>query len=275
MMNAKVVAAFLSLIFVVMVLGCGCTSVEKTTSADSASEEEPVEGVTPVEERSYIVGIDGQYPPFSMMDTNGEATGFDVESMRWIAKDQGMDVKFEAIAWDGIIPALNAGKIDLVYAGMTITDERKEKINFSNPYWTVNQSVVIRDDSNITFEEVQAGKAVLGSQRGTTGAYWVEDNLITPGLMPRDNLKLYESAPIAIDDLSSGRIDAVVFDSTTINDIIEGKPMHVIGAFETNEVFGIAVRKDDTALLDKLNTGLSNLMASEDWKALQEKYKVA
>ncbi|WP_235855616.1 transporter substrate-binding domain-containing protein [Methanofollis fontis] len=77
----------------------------------------------------------------------GEATGFDVESMRWIADREGFDVEFKQVSWDGIIPVLLSGNIDLVYSGMTITEERMEKVNFSHPCWTVNQTVIVVEDS--------------------------------------------------------------------------------------------------------------------------------
>jgi len=92
--------------------------------------------------------------------------------------------------------------------------------------------------------------------------------------MPSENLKLYDNTPLAVDDLISGRVDAVMYDSTVMNDIIAGKPVSKIGMIETNEDFGIAVRKDDTALLEKLNNGLDNLMNSPDWQSLITQYKM-
>jgi amino acid ABC transporter substrate-binding protein, PAAT family (TC 3.A.1.3.-) len=80
---------------------------------------------TTVQVKTYIVGIDGEYPPYSYVDPTGNATGFDVDSMRWIAQKKGFKVEFQPTAWDGIIPALEAKKIDLIYSGMTITEERK------------------------------------------------------------------------------------------------------------------------------------------------------
>ena len=264
-----------SLIFVVMVfllLTAGCTSTNPSTAPEKQLNKTATP--TPAGLPVYKVGIDVPYPPFSMMDEKGNPTGFDVESIRWIAKDQGFEPDFQVVAWDGIIPALNAGKIDMVYSGMTITDERKEKVNFSKTYWTVNQMVVAKEGSSVTLEQVKSGKAKIGTQRGCTAAIWVEDNLINKTLMKEDDLKQYDNTPLAVEDLASGRIDAVMYDSTVMNDIIAGKPIKKLGMIETNEQFGIAVRKDDKVLLDKLNTGLDHLMASPDWKVLIQKYKM-
>jgi len=265
-----VMASLACLGLVLLLLVAGCTSSnpsgvqEKKDSSDNSSAAKLV----------YRIGIDAVYPPFTMMSEKGEPTGFDVESIKWIAKDQGFEPEFQAIAWDGIIPALNANKIDMVYAGMTITDERKEKVNFSKPYWTVNQMVVTKEGSPVTLDQVKTGKAKIGTQRGCTAAIWVEDNLVNKSLMAADNLKQYDNTPLAIEDLVAGRTDAVIYDSTVMNDIIAGKPVQKIGMIETNEQFGIAVRKSDAELLKKLNTGLDHLMASPDWQALVQKYKL-
>jgi len=162
----------------------------------------------------------------------------------------------------------------MVYSGMTITEERKAKVNFSDTYWIVQQMVVSKEGSPITLDEVQAGKVRIGTQRGCTAAIWVEDNLVNTSLMPAENLKQYDNTPLAVEDLIAGRIDAVMYDSTVMNDIIAGKPVQKLGMIETNEEFGIAVRKEDSELLEKLNAGLANLKASPDWQALIEKYRM-
>lgn len=272
-MNSKGLATALSIVMIVMLLFCGCTTnepvIEQTGPSDIQSNE-----VVQTPGKVYKVGIDVPYPPFSMLDANGKAIGFDVESIEWIAEDQGIKVEFIPTAWDGIIPALQAKKIDMVYSGMTITDDRKEKVNFSKPYWVVNQMVVVKDGSPVTLDDVKSGKVIIGTQRGCTAAIWVDENLINTKLMPESNLKLYDNTPLAVEDLITGRVDAVMYDSTVMLDIIAGKPVSKIGYVETNEEFGIAVRKDDTELLEKLNAGLDNLMNSPDWDLLKQKYRM-
>ncbi|MBA7486876.1 L-cystine-binding protein FliY [subsurface metagenome] len=223
---------------------------------------------------TYIVGIDGAYPPYSFIDKDGNAQGFDVDSMKWIAEKKGIDVTFMAVDWDAIIPTLQAGKIDMVYAGMTITPERQDVVNFSDPYWTINQDVVAREDSNVTLDDVLAGKVILGTQRGCTAAIWIEENLIETGKLPKDNLKLYADTPAAVSDLGTGRIDAVMYDDVSLQDIIKGMPMKTIGFVETKEQFGVAIRKDDTALLEFMNEGLAELQADPYWEELQEKHNL-
>jgi len=257
----------LSILVICMALLCvafaGCTSSEPATGDVQGGAEEKM---------VYSVGIDVPYPPFSEMDKDGNPTGFDVDSIRWIAENQDFDVKFEVVAWDAIIPALQAKQIDMVYSGMTITDERREKVEFSIPYWTVNQMVVALPDSNVTLDDVKEGKVIVGTQSGCTAAMWMEENLVDTGLMAKENLKVYPDTPKAVDDLTTGRIDAVMYDDLSLKDIIAGRDVEKIGFIETKEEFGIAVRKDDAELLGKLNAGLTNLMADPYWEELKIQY---
>ncbi len=261
-MERKGFFVMLACLTVLAVLFAGCTGT---------STETPTTGT---EKQSYIIGIDAEYPNFTFIDKDGNAVGFDVDSARWIAEQQGFDVTFQAVAWDSIIPTLQANKIDMVYAGMTITDERLEKVNFSIPYWTINQDVAVREGSSITLDDVLAGSATIGTQRGCTAAIWVEENLIETGKMPAENLKQYDNTPLAVNDLEAGRVDAVMYDDLVLKDIIAGKPVTIAGSVETNEQFGVAIRKDDVALLNTMNEGLEKLMNDPYWDELKQKYNM-
>jgi polar amino acid transport system substrate-binding protein len=251
------------LILGLLLAAAGCTSSSTLTPASPTDQK-----------KTLVVGIDSEYKPFSYLDPSGSVTGFDVDSMKWIAQKKGMDVRFQSIAWDGIIPALQAGKVDLIYSGMTITAERAEQVNFSTPYWEVNQDVVARTDSKITLDDVTSGKAIIGAQSGCTAAIWVDKNLITSGKMSQDRLKLYPNTPLAIDDLVAGRVDAVMYDDHVLKTMIEGRMVRVIGNIETKEEFGIAVRKSDPELLATINEGLAELKADPYWQELILKYKM-
>jgi len=171
-MDRKVCGVLLVLAIAAVLAVAGCTGTQEAAAPVSGEEA----GATAT--ASYVVGIDGEYPPYSFIDANGDAQGFDVESIKWIAEQQGFDVTIQPVAWDGIITALLAGKIDMVYSGMTITPERAEVVTFSVPYWQVNQSVATHDDTAFTMDDFMAGDLMIGAQRGTTGQFWVEENLI-------------------------------------------------------------------------------------------------
>jgi polar amino acid transport system substrate-binding protein len=274
LMDRKILCLVLAL-FITAVCLCGCTqTAEKSTTETIQTQESSSSAAAPVEKKTYVVGIDGEYPPYSFIDKNGTPQGFDVESIQWIGEELGFDVKIQAIAWDGIIPALNAKKIDMVYSGMTITEERKQQVHFSKAYWKVNQSVASHTDNPLTFDDFNAGKGKVGAQRGTTGAFWVEENLVNKSLMKPDQLITYDNFPLVATDLQNKRIDFAVYDRPPMLDAIAGKPLHIIGEIDTGEEYGVAIRKSDTELLETINKGLDLLMASPKWDELKEKYEM-
>jgi len=222
--------------------------------------------------QKVVVGIDGDYKPYSYIGSDGKVTGFDVESIQWIAEKMGFDIVIRPIAWDGIIPALLAKKIDLIYSGMTASPERRMQVAFSNVYWRVNQALCVRQDSNITIVDALAGKKKIGTQRGSSAANYLQDNLVKKGYLSSGNLKLYDNFPLAIKDLQNGRVESVIFDDIMIEKAIKGKPLKVIGTIITGEDYAVAMRKQDKALRKMINEGLDMLMKSPKWQALKDKY---
>nr|WP_319539890.1 ABC transporter substrate-binding protein [uncultured Methanospirillum sp.] len=264
----------ISILVIFIVLGAVCLSgcTQSANTADKSAKS--TDNASADQKKTYIVGIDGEYPPYSFIDKNGTAQGFDVESVQWIGNKLGFAVKIQPIAWDGIIPALNAKKIDMVYSGMTITDERKQQVHFSNPYYKVNQSVAVHNDIILTLDDFKAGKGRIGAQRGTTGAFWVEENLINKSVIQADQLVTYDNFPLATTDLQNKRIDFAIYDRPPMLDAIADKPLHLIGEIDTGEEYGVAIRKDDTELLNTMNKGLDLLHESPDWTVLKKKYKM-
>ncbi|HDQ07656.1 MAG TPA: amino acid ABC transporter substrate-binding protein [Methanoculleus sp.] len=264
-MDNKYLSIFVVGIAVLAVAIAGCT-----TSPPAATEIPLGEGA-PV----YIVGIVVPYPPFSTMDAGATPAGFDVEALRWIAEDQGMEVTFSAIAGNDRISALEAGEIDIACSGMTVTKEGKKKVAFSEPYLTANQMVVARSGSGVTLEDIAAGTAVVGTPSGSTAAVWIEEKLVDTGIMPVEKMRVYGDAALAVDDLEEGRIDAAVYDDLFMQEIIEGRNVAIIGFIETNTRYAFAVRPEDADLLALLNTGLSHLMADPSWDELKATYHIA
>ncbi|KUG20925.1 extracellular solute-binding protein, family 3 [hydrocarbon metagenome] len=222
--------------------------------------------------RTYIVGIDGNYYPFSYIEKDGQPSGFDVESILWIAEEMDFEVIIKPIAWEHIIPSLEEKRIDIIYSGMTITDDRRARINFSTPYRVVNQGIVVRADSGMTMDDILGGNAVIGTQRGCSAEAWIRDNLVQAGTLPADRLVLKDSIQLSLSELMSGDIDAVMYDEPVIAWAIRDKPLRMAGVVETNEEYAIAVRKEDTELLEMLNEGLDRLMRSSKWQELIRKY---
>jgi polar amino acid transport system substrate-binding protein len=279
-MDKKILSVCIIALAVLAAVFAGCTGTQPSaatpTPTPAAGTDNPTAAPTAavVEKTVYIIGIDGEYPPYSYVDKDGNAQGFDVESAKWIAEDQGFEVKFQPTAWDGIIPALLAKKIDMVYAGMSITPERAAKVTFSDVYWIVNQGVAVKKGSFITIDDIKSGKAKIGTQRGCTAADWIQENLVDTGILDSSKLVLYDNFPLALTDLENGRIDAAMYDTPVVRKSIEHKDLELLGTIDTGEEYGIAIRNEDKELLEKMNAGLKNLKNSTKWAELVQKYEL-
>jgi len=224
-------------------------------------------------QKHYINGIDANFPPFAFVDKNGKPSGFDVEAVNWIAKKMGFTVTHKPMDWDGIIPSLNAKKIDFIAAGMTASPQRRKVVAFTIPYWTIEQVLVVPKDSKLTVEQVLKGGKAIGVQRGTTEAKWFAEKKGKNGF--NYTLRLYDSAPLSVEDMLAGRVAACAMDDAPAKDIMRKKPIKILGTYGMPpEEFAYAVRKSDTELLKTLNKGLKMLMASPKWQELKKKYKL-
>jgi len=225
------------------------------------------------EKKVYINGIDADFPPFAYVDDKGNPAGFDVEALNWIAQEMGFEVKHQPTAWDGIVSSLTAGKIDLVFSGMTITEERKQKVDFTESYWEINQALCVREDSDLNIIAALSGGYTVGTQRGCTAAMWIEDYLVKTDIIGKDKLKLYESFSLAVKDLVNGRIDSAMMDDVMVEDAIrKGQPVKIVGIIKTGEEYGAAVRKEDKELKAMLNEGIARLKKSPRWDELIARY---
>ena len=225
------------------------------------------------EKKVYINGIDPDYPPFAYVDEKGNPAGFDVECLDWIAQEMGFEVKHQPTAWDGIVTSLLAGKIDLVYSGMSITEERKKQIDFSIPYWAINISLCVRNDSDLNMIAALSGDYTVGCQRGATPPEWLMDNLVKPGILGEDKIKYYDSFSLALQDLTNGRIDSAFQDDVMVEDALrKGQPIKIVGTINIGEDYGVGVRKEDQELKALLNEGITKLKSSPKWDELIAKY---
>jgi polar amino acid transport system substrate-binding protein len=225
-------------------------------------------------EKVLVNGIDPDFPPFGFVDKAGNAAGFDVESVDWIAKEMGFEVKHQPTAWDGIIESLRSGKIDFIASGMTILPERAEVVNFTIPYWETKLAVAVGKGSSLTYDQALDGQHTIGVQRGTTAAGWIDDNLVATGKGPQNKVVLYDSFSLALQDLANGRVDSAMQDDTMVLDAAKTQPIKVVGTHKSGMQYGYAVRKEDTELLESLNEGLRRLMASPKWQELVTKYEI-
>jgi len=225
-------------------------------------------------EKVYINGIDADFPPFAFINDEGNATGFDVESVDWIAEEMGFEVKHQPTAWDGIVESLRAGKIDFVASGMSITPEREKVISFTVPYWETDLAVAVQADSKLSYDDILSGQYKIGVQRGTTAQMWLEDKLVASGKMDQKMIVIYDSFSLAIKDLTNGRVEAAMQDATMVEDAAKAQPIKVVGAHPSGEAYAYGVRLEDDELREMLSEGIRRLQKSPRWEELKEKYEL-
>jgi polar amino acid transport system substrate-binding protein len=231
----------------------------------------PASAASTAAARVYTVGTDAAYAPFESQNETGEIVGFDIDIVRAVADKAGLQVKFINTPWEGIFNALKQGDRDLLVSSITITDERRQSMDFSEPYFDAHQLIAVRGDSKVTrFQDLEALR--VGVQTGTTG-----DETITK-LQGKNsvNIKRFESTPLALKELESGGIDAVVADNGVVINYVANNAASrfrmVNDPAFVPEHYGIAVRKGDAALLAKLNQGLAAIRADGTYDRIHAKY---
>jgi polar amino acid transport system substrate-binding protein len=228
------------------------------------------------EDKVVRIGTEGAYPPFNFIDQSGKLAGFDIDI--GLALCEKMQVKCELVAqdWDGIIPALVAGKYDVIIASMFITEERKKVVSFTDPYYAAAMTHVVAKGSNIKefTDKALAGKAV-GAQSSTTQAEYIQKTY------PSADIRLYKTQDEANLDMANGRLDVMVGDVIPLLDWTtkteDGKCCELTGAPITDKAFvgegvGMAVRKEDNELREKLNKALADILADGTYKKINDKY---
>lgn len=222
---------------------------------------------------------EGAYPPFNFTDSNNQLQGFDIDIGKAICEKAKVKCTFVTQDWDGMIPALIAGKYDAIIASMSITDERKQKVDFTDKYYQTPASVAVPKDSKIKSLDPAAFKGTtVGAQSATTHATFAEDVYAKAGA----NVKLYATQDEAALDLVAGRLDAVFADKIILAEWLKkdgAKCCKSLGDVDTKkfvklfgEGAGIAIRKDEKDLRELLNKAIAATRADGTYQKVQAKY---
>lgn len=237
--------------------------------ADAAENETATTGSEALADGILTVGTNAEFPPFEYVDDNGEPDGFDVALIKAIGEKLGVSVEVENMEFDSLVSSIG-NKIDVAIAGMTVTDERKKSVDFSDSYYDAVQYVIVPEGSEIaTFDDL-AGKAI-GVQLGTTGDFIASDDV------DGASVSQYNKAVDAVNDLINGRVDCVIIDKNpalVFEAKFAGQVKAIDGAqfdFEV-ENYAIALPKGDTALADQINQALDELKADGTFDKLVEEY---
>ncbi|CAN7277835.1 basic amino acid ABC transporter substrate-binding protein [Rhizobacter sp. LjRoot28] len=255
----------------VMLAACGKKDEAPAPVTTPAPEAASAAAAPPPPAKVYVVGTDAAYAPFESQNEKGEIVGFDIDVVTAIAQKGGFEVKFINTPWEGIFNTLTQGDRDLVVSAVTITEERKQTMDFSAPYFDAYQLIAVKNDAKVTkFADLK--KLKVGVQNGTTG-----DEVVTK-LQGKSspNVKRFESTPLALKELEAGGVEAVVADNGVIVNYVANNAGSNFKTVTDNsfapEQYGIAFKKGNTELLEKFNKGLAEVKADGTYDAIYKRY---
>ena len=225
------------------------------------------------EDDGYTFATNANWPPLEYVDENGDIVGFEIDLIKAMSEVTGVPMDYVNTSWDTIFAGLANGQYDGIASGVTVTEERKQTIDFSQTIYQVTQSILtLKENADLTDAQSLSGKTV-GVQMGTTGHFAMEE-------YPEVEIKAYEDIALAIEDMINGNSDAVVCDSVIASDYVLANDNYkdmlaVTGtASETVEDIAIAVEKGNTELLDLINTAVDTLRESGQLEELYAKWNL-
>lgn len=244
MKNLKKIAALvLTAALVVALAACGSS---KDTTSDVASKDKS-------DSSTLVMGTNASFPPYEFVDDDGNIAGIDAEIAQAIADKLGMKLEIKDMEFDSLIPAVKGNSIDVVLAGMTVTDERKQSVDFSDSYSTGVQVVIVKEGSDIKSVDDLEGKKI-GVQAGTTGDTYCTDDF------GAENVKQYQNGSLAVAALANGQVDCVVIDNEPAKNYVAANAgLKILDTEYVTEDYAIAVSKDNKDLLNKINKALAEL----------------
>ena len=243
-------------------------SSDAASYSEAASETETAE-LSTVEPGKLIMSTNAAFPPYEMTTDSGEFEGIDIETAQAIADKLGLELQIDDMDFDAALLAVQQGKSDMVMAGVTVTDERQNVMDFTDSYATGIQSIIVKEDSDIASVDDLAGKKI-GTQRGTTGYLYCSDDF------GDENVVAYDDGLTAVQMLNNGQVDCVVIDNAPAKEFIAANPgLKLLDTAYVEEDYAIGVGKGNTELKDAINTALEELKADGTLQAIVDKYITA
>ncbi|BAH05681.1 amino acid ABC transporter substrate-binding protein [Clostridium kluyveri] len=244
----------------ILLTGCGQTQKSNDTSWDDIKAK-----------GKFVVGLDDSFPPMGFRDEKGQIVGFDIDMAKAAAEKLGVKVEFKPVEWDGVILSLNNKDIDVIWNGLTITEERKKQIVFSKVYLQNKQIIVVQKNSTINSKKDLSGKTV-GLQMGSSSEKALNADADTSKSLKE--VRKYSNNTEALLDLSQGRTDAVIVDEVVGRYYIEKKP-DLYKILDDNfgvEDYGVGIRKTDTSFKEKLDEALDTIKSDGTADKISQKW---
>ena len=242
------------------------SSVASSASSEAASAS--TAGLTTVEAGKLTMATNATFPPYEMTTDAGTIEGIDVDTAKAIAEKLGLELQVDDMEFDAALLSVQQGKADIVMAGVTVTDERKAVMDFSDSYATGIQSIIVPEGSDIASPDDLAGKKI-GTQRGTTGYIYCSDDF------GDENVVAYDDGLTAVQALNNGQVDAVVIDNAPAQEFVAANPgLKILDTSYAEEDYAIGVAKN-SPLEDAINSALEELKADGTLQAIVDKYITA
>ena len=237
-------------------------------SSEAASTSAAAGELTTVEAGKLTMATNATFPPYEMTTDSGEFEGIDIDTAKAIADKLGLELQIDDMDFDAALLSVQQGKADIAMAGVTVTDERKAVMDFSDSYATGIQSIIVPEGSDITSPDDLAGKKI-GTQRGTTGYIYCSDDF------GDDNVVAYDDGLTAVQALNNGQVDAVVIDNAPAKEFIAANPgLKILDTSYAEEDYAIGMAKN-SPLEDAVNSVLEELKADGTLQAIVDKYITA
>ena len=238
-------------------------------SSEAASTSAAAGELTTVEAGKLTMATNATFPPYEMTTDAGEFEGIDIDAAQAIADKLGLELQIDNMDFDAALLSVQQGKADITMAGITVTDERKAVMAFSDSYATGIQSIIVPEGSDIASPDDLADKKI-GTQRGTTGYIYCTDDF------GEDAVVAYDSGLTAVQALNNGQVDAVVIDNAPAKEYVAANPgLKVLETSYAEEDYAIGMNKDNTALVEAVNAALEDLKADGTLQSIVDKYITA
>ncbi len=245
------------------------SSVASSAAASSEAASAAATELTTVEAGKLTMATNATFPPYEMTTDNGTIEGIDVDTAQAIADKLGLELQIDDMDFDAALLSVQQGKADIAMAGITVTDERKAVMAFSDSYATGIQSIIVPEGSDIASVDDLSGKKI-GTQRGTTGYLYCSDDF------GDENVVAYDNGLTAVQALNNGQVDCVVIDNEPAKAYVEANPgLKILDTSYAEEDYAIGMNKDNTALLDAVNAALEELKADGTLQSIVDKYITA
>ena len=244
------------------------SSVASSAAASSEAASAAATELTTVEAGKLTMATNAAFPPYEMTTDAGEFEGIDIETAQAIADKLGLELQIDDMDFDAALLSVQQGKADIVMAGVTVTDERKAVMDFSDSYATGIQSIIVPEGSDIASPDDLAGK-MIGTQRGTTGYIYCSDDF------GDENVVAYDDGLTAVQALNNGQVDAVVIDNAPAQEFIAANPgLKILDTSYAEEDYAIGMAKG-SSLEDAVNAALEELKADGTLQSIVDKYITA